>query len=393
MSDFSKENIEVLKQYFLSDDERIKQEIRASAPALLLNYIHSIQDGFDRKVDAKTIASQLQATAFEKELEQIQSQYYYKLGEKENLEFEHYLASAIKQIEREKIKKKLIAYDASLIDEVSEAELVAAITAVERESLKNNLRQIDHEEKAPVAAASPAAFESGEFRGRDKVDASKMRIPIYLKYVAAACVLLAIGIWQFNVRMYTLPHNDGIVLERNKADSLFNDSSATILAKKAILAEVTRDTSKYRVLTSGLGFGDIAQNITIIEHNQRNRISSLERAIQEREMDTIHADRIHGSEEKSFDTAVVSVLSDSLIKKLAYLNLMEQQYLFNGQQLSLFTSVPFKEKTLVLYDETYYLKLDKTFFKLKVSSKPLPLSIETNPDILKVLDKIIYNAK
>ena len=395
MSDFSKEHIGLLRQYFLSD-ERNKQKIRASASAFTLKTISIVQDGFERKLDAKTIASQIQATTFEKEIEQIKFEYYYKFGEKENLEFEQDLVSAIKQIERESIKKKLIAYDASLVNEISEAEIAAAITAVERESLKNKLRQIDQEEEVPIKAAfmPPAASESGKIKGRAKAAASKIRIPIYMKYAAAACVLLAIGIWQFNVRIYSPPHTDGIVSVNNKVDSLLNDSSAEIFAKKVILAEVTKDTSKCIVLTSGLGFGEVKQNFIIIEYNQKSRIESLEKALQEKNDDFNEA-LLEGK--MSSDTAKIRHLlneaTSPLKKELVYLHLMEQRYLFDGEQLLLYTSAPLKGKAIILYNDNYYLKMNKTFFQLKVSSKPQPLSIEKNTDIIKALDKIMYNAK
>ena len=391
MSGLLKEHIEAIRQYLLSDNERIKQKIRSTVPAMLLKNILIIQDGFDRNLDTKVIASQIEATEFEKKIEQLQAEYYLKYSKTINSEFEQELASAIKQTERESIKKKLIAFDASLNDEISDAEIASAIKAVERESLKEKFRQFDREEDVMTAASYVPPDSGEEIKVAAKRAISRFRIPVFARYAAAACVLLAVGYWYFNFRQKPQSQNNLIAHKEQKSDST-NKGLNDISGKPVLIAEVTTDTSISYVLTSGLGFGEVTENITIIEHNQHARIASLEKEIRGKK-ELLRDEERKG--ETASDTVTMRMIDQAiseLQKELSDLNQREQHYLFNGHQLSLFTSVPFVQKSIILYNDIYYLNTDNAVFHLKVSSKPEPLRKETNTEILRALDKIMYNA-
>jgi len=368
VSDFLKEHWVVLRQYFLSDDESIKQNILASAPAFLVKHILIVQDGFDMNIDAKTIASNIQATGFVQEIEQIRSVYDAKFNEIKNLEFEKELASAIKLSERESIKKKLITFEETINEDLPVSELKAAITQVERESLKEKLRQLENVKTGKV-------------------------IPIrsIITYAAAASFVLAVGIWFYTSTRQDSVNKNPIATASDKEHDIVKKDLVPNL-NNVVLAEVSIDSSSSTVLTNGMGFGEVTTTITFIERNQQKRVLSLRKAI---EVYQKLLDKEVGPSEPGTEKNRIELQNriSSMQKELSVLNKKEHQYIFNGKQLSLFTSVQFKEKNIILYNDTYYLKINNAFFQLKVSSNPQPLNMETNSDILKALDKIMYNAK
>ena len=375
MSAFTKEHIELLRQYFLSDSQRIKDEILVSFPTELREKVLLIQNEFERGNDAKSIASKINAEEFEKELEEIQAAFYLNLLGLSSQEFERELLSAIKPLQREDLKKKLIAFEESEKEDFSEIELKSAITLVERESLKKKLQGLESGESVEAAAVIvPGSSPFFQF----------------LKYAVAACVVLALGIG-----VYQFTRKD-VVLENIVASSGEDkpaDQIPEVIQKIETfpLSEISTKTNALVVIKSGLGFGDTEEKIAVVENDQREKILSLQKAISGYQSQLDKAG-------KSENQAAVQLRSElqkriaSLKEDLNALSERENKYLFDGKNLTLYSSFVGKENRIISFDGDYYLKIDGNFFKLSISKEPQFFQKETDSNVLKALDKILFNA-
>lgn len=364
---FKKEHIELLRQYFSSDDPSIKNEMLESIPVELREKVALIQDEFDKNSDAKFIASKVNAQEFEKELEEIQSAYYLnKLG-LPNQEFNKELIAAITPIEREALKKKLIAFEEMSEEELSNVELKSAITLVERESLKKKLQNLDDSSKGKIIA-----------------------INSILKYAVAACFVIAvgIGIYQFT-REESISEN--IVASSSEKEQIDQNPTDLTVIETAPLEEISITSNSYPILKPGLGYGEVEEKVTVVVNNQKERILSVQKAIStyKKQIENLTDAKNPGTDQIVTELRNrISALQDELTQ----FTIQENQYVFDGKVLTLFVSSALNENPLILYDSNYYLNKNNRFYKLTISKEPQPLLEETDPDILKALDKIIFNA-
>ena len=376
MSAFTKEHIELLRQYFLSDSPGIKDEILLSFPTELREKVLLLQNEFEKGNDPKSIAFGIQAEEFEKELEEIQASFYLNQLGLSSQEFERELLSAIKPIERENLKKKLIAFEESDREDFSEIELQSAISLVERESLKKKLQGLESEGVLkPAAVTVPGSSPFFQF----------------LKYAVAACVVLAlgIGVYQFTRKDVVLENIVASSGEDKTADQI---PEVVQEIETLPLSEISTKTNALLVIKSGLGFGDTEEKITVVENDQRERILSLQKAISRYQSQL-------GKAGKSENQAAVQLNNElqkriaSLKEDLNVLNERENKYLFNGKNLTLYSSSVGKERRIISFDGNYYLKIESNFFKLSISKEPQLFQKETDSNVLKALDKILFNAE
>ena len=293
------------------------------------------------------------------------------------------LQNVITKVERKRIKMELPKTFDKLSFEISDDAIALAITKKEREALKEKMNTWDKElvtsEESPVYTVS-AKKET------------KVISLSWIKYAAAACIVLTAGImyFKFNTDINLVqPGDTNVVTAPVKKDTT---SKGTITAEipSESLAEVASVTKNAPVIESGLGFASKNNNIKIVENNQKARMVSIVTAI-EKYRQLLENEF---SENKVGDNSRIKELENkinSLQKELALLKAREKQYVFDGKALVLFVSNSTKENTIVLYEATYYLKKDADYFKLTVAEQPQLYKKESNTEIQSTLDKIIFD--
>ena len=381
MSVFTREHIELLRQYFLSDDSRVKNELLESIPSHLREKVFIIQDEFEKDTDAKSIAAKIGAFGFEEELEEIQSTYLLKKLEMDDLDFEVEIKATITQLERENLKKKLIALEENEEKEPSDLELKSAITQIERKSLKKKFQKLDDSSNGGVIPIHQI----------EEAAASKI-IPIQsiLRYAVAACFILAIGvgIYQFT-REEAIPENR--IASSSEEELSKQEPNGLPVIETLPLAEVSITSSSFPVLKYGLGYGEIEEKVTVVVNNQNDRVLSIQKAI------STYSNQIEKLKE-SQNQETAKVTSDlknrisSLQAELTQLNNREKQYVFDGKVLNLFVSSVQTKNQIIRFGDGFYLQSNAKFFKLTISKEPQTFLEETDPNVLKALDKIIFNA-
>jgi len=383
VSGFKKEHMGILRQYFLSENSSIKNEILESFSAGLRDKVLLIQNEFENGTDSKSIAAQINAQEFEKELEEIQSAYYLGNLGLSNQEFEKELIGAIIPIERENLKKKLISFDEIGREDISDVELKSAITLIERESLKKKLQSLEDSSIEKVVPLNPEQ--------RPSAASGTIHLNSILKYAVAACVVVAIGIgiYQFT-RQDVIPENTMASSSEEKPIDQVPEDVQEI--KTIPLAEVSIESNSMVVLKPGLGFGESEEKITVVENNHQQRILSIQNAI------SAYQKQLDNARESSSPTSVqiTKELKSRIVSsqdELQTLNARENQYLFDGKKLTLFGSTTQTENKIIDYDANYYLKKNSTFFRLSISKEPQPFQEEIDPNVLKALDKIIFNEE
>lgn len=376
MSHFKKEHFNQLKIYFSVDDEELKIEIFDSFPSDLREKVILLKEELEKDSEAKSIAEKIKALNFETEIEEFKSIYNSRKLDLEEHEFEKEIKAAITQIEREQLKKKLIELEENRNSEASEVEIKSAITQIEREALKKTLQKLEN---------SLTESKISENKPQSKI------FPLYsiLKYAAAACLVFIIGfgLYQFAVK------------EKIQRDQLANGDRKSLESKigdlpeleTIHLEEIVTSSNSFPVLKSGLGYGYIQENVTIDVNNQKERIISIEMAISIYSYQLEIAKEIQNPEIKAYIQEISDRIA-SLQEELNQLTSRENQYLFDGKILTLYTNSDTSEFKVIFYQDNYYLKAENKFFRIDHLKELKPLQKETDTNVLDSLDKIIFNA-
>jgi hypothetical protein len=288
------------------------------------------------------------------------------------------LQNAIKKVERKRIKTELPNTFDKLSFEISDDAIALAITKKERETLKEKMNAWDKElvtlEESPVYSVT-AKKET------------KVISLSWIKFAAAACIVLTAGImyFKFNTDTYLVqPGDTNVVTAPVKKDTI------TPEIPSAALAEVASVTKNAPVIESGLGFASKNNNIKIVENNQKARKISIVTAI-EKYRQLLENEFSENKVGDSFRIKELETKINSLQKELALLKEREKQYFFDGKALVLYVSNTDKENTIVLYGDNFYLKRDANYFRLTVDEQPQLYKKESNTEVISTLDKIIFD--
>ncbi|WP_162342691.1 hypothetical protein [Cyclobacterium salsum] len=383
MSVITRKNIELLRQYILSDDSRVKNELIESIPADLREKVVIIQEEFEKNTDSKSIALKVDASDFEQEIEEIQSIYNLKKRDLDDQEFETNIIAAITPIERESLKKKLMAFEKNGGEELSDHEIKYAITSIERESLKERFQKLDDSSEEGGMPIDPIEMPA----------AASSRMPLFhsiLKYAVAACFIVATGIGIFLfTRKEVIPENT--VASSSEKEPIDQNPTNLPLIETVPLAEVSITSNSYTVLKSGLGYGEVEEKVTIVVNDQKESVLSIQKAISTYSNQLEKVTEIQNPEAELV-AAELSDRIDALQTELSQIHIKENQYVFDGKVLTLFVTSASNENQIIYYDSNYYLKKNNRFFKLTISEDPQPFMEATDPNVLKALDKIIFNA-
>lgn len=180
MGKITKEHIDIIREYLLSFDEGVRNNIRSTISATLLKYITVIENGFIRDENIDKISTEIGLEESSEDLLKLRNEYFislaqislegganselYKIKDSNNLSFQKLLnemsdegsfekdmSLAIKLHQREEMKKKFQQFDEEDEFELSDKEMKAAITSVERESMKKRFEAMDKAEEKSKA--------------------------------------------------------------------------------------------------------------------------------------------------------------------------------------------------------------------------------------------------
>lgn len=288
------------------------------------------------------------------------------------------LKNVINKVERKRIKMELPKTFDKLNFEISDDAIALAITKKEREALKEKMNAWDEE----LVATEEAPVYSVSAKKETKVISLS-----WIKYAAAACIVLTAGIMYFKFNTdnnLVQPGDTNVVTAPVKKETI------TPEIPSEALAEVATVTNNATVIESGLGFASKKNNIKIVENNQKARMVSIVSAI-EKYRQLLENEF---SENKVGDSPRIKEIEtkiNSLQKELVLLKEREKQYVFDGKALVLYVSNTAKENTIVLYGDNFYLKRDAIYFKLTVAEQPQLYKKERNTEVVSALDKIIFD--
>lgn len=288
------------------------------------------------------------------------------------------LENVIKKVERKRIKTELHKTFEKLSFQLSDDAIALAIKKSEREALREKMNAWDEQlvtsEEAPVYSYS-AKKEP------------KVISLTWIKYTAAACIVLTAGIMYFRFNTDTNLVQPG---DTNVVTAPVKKETITPKIPSDALAEVATVTKNASVIESGLGFASKKNNIKIVENNQKARMVSIVTAI-EKYRQMLENEFSENKVGVSSRVKVLETKINSLQNELALLKEREKHYVFDGKALVLYASTTSKENTIVLYEATYYLKRDADYFKLTVAEQPQLYKKETKTEVLSALDKIIFD--
>ena len=288
------------------------------------------------------------------------------------------LEMAIKKVERKRIKEALPTSYEKLTFELSEKDIELAIKKKGREALKEKMKTWDAElvsEEAPVISMPKKE--------------TKVISLFWVRYAVAACVVLGLGIWFYeNQSQDVIPENTIVTAPDKKQPS--SKPEVIPVAPTEALAEVSTVSKSLEIKEAGLGFASKTKKINIVQNNQKERILSIEKAIEKYRMQLEKEFATHkggvGTRENELKVTI-----DSLNNELNKLKERENQYTFDGKKLTIYILVSPKTNDIILFEDQYYLHKENNFYKLSVSNKTESFHKETDSIVLKALDKIIFD--
>ncbi len=166
MSKITIEHLKIFRHYFLSQNEEIKQNLRLGILNEFLQEIQVIEDGLLNNQSLEKVASEIDAINLLDELKELQFDYYTTLAQT------YY--QGISNIEIEKLLRINNKYFKNILEEISgkmsfEKDIDYAISLTERAFFKKNFKLIDEEEKFKLSEieikAAISRIEREGFKG------------------------------------------------------------------------------------------------------------------------------------------------------------------------------------------------------------------------------------
>jgi hypothetical protein len=277
----------------------------------------------------------------------------------EEVRFLSNLEEAITEMERERIYEILSNANESLVDETGEKE----------------------KEEVPVIKLPevPLAAVTGKL-----IPAASKVIPLsWIKYAAAACIVLTAGIMYFKFNTdtnFVQPGDTKVVTAPVKKETI------TPEIPPEALAEVASVTKNATVLASDMGM--VPNSIKIVENNQNDRKESIIKAI-ENYQKLLEKEFSENKVGESSRIKELETKKNSLEKELAFLKAREKEFVFDGKELVLYVSKTPKENYIILYGDNYYLKRDSDFYELIVAAQPQLYKKISDTDLINNLDDIL----
>ena len=281
------------------------------------------------------------------------------------------MQQAIKSVERKRIKTELPQSYDRLTFELSETEIANAIKKKAREELKKKMKLWDAELEDGVPVISMANLE-------DEITSDKTRSKVislsWMKYAAAASIIIAAGIFYFKSMGTTEISVENTVVTKEKVKENNQPQLHPPVTKTITLASIETTSSTVTVLQpESLGFtSDKKVKITINFKDATKRILSLENAL---------------GQSRTIDSKIISQYKAELVQ----LKRQKDNYVFDGQIVTLFNKKAATDYAVMQTEEQlYYLKKGDEYYTLKVSNSPMVLEKVVSTTILETLEKIHF---
>ena len=281
------------------------------------------------------------------------------------------MQQAIKSVERKRIKTELPQSYARLTFELSETEIANAIKKKAREELKKKMKLWDAELEDGVPVISMANLE-------DEITSDKTRSKVislsWMKYAAAASIIIAAGIFYFKSMGTTEISVENTVVTKEKVKENNQPQLHPPVTETIALASIETTSSTVTVLQPvSLGFAsDKKVKITINFKDATKRILSLENAL---------------GQSRTIDSKIISQYKAELVQ----LKRQKDNYVFDGQIVTLFNKKAANDYAVMQTEEQlYYLKKGDEYYTLKVSNSPMVLEKVVSTTILETLEKIHF---
>lgn len=281
------------------------------------------------------------------------------------------MQQAIKNVERKRIKADLPKSYERLTFELSDANLVNVARKKGREDLREKFKQWDDELKPK---REPKIFYSLN-NERDSKPKPKVISLSWMKYAAAASILIAVGIFYFNnTNSIVIPVENSVVTTDDEKETPAKGTKS-IINEAIVFAPIETTSKSVTILQSeSLGFtSDKEVKITITFKDASQRIASLEKYIKT-------------------NPAVDSKILNQHKSELATLKTLEEKYLFDGKVLTLFAKISTKDYSILSTEnQLYYLKKGTQYYHLTISKTALPIQKVSDAKTIDILEKITFD--
>jgi hypothetical protein len=375
----SKENIDIIREYLLSFDEGVRNNIRGTISATLLKHITIIESGFIKDESIDKISTETGYTESIEDLLKIRNEYFVSLAQisldhstnqtleqiksnnnqsfqkllnemADNDSFEKDMGISLKSLKRDEMKKLFQEIDKEDEFEISDNEIKAAITSLERESMKKRFSEIDKEEH------------------RSKV------FKLITRYAVAAVLLGAI-IGGAYLRFF----NHNISNDNSLAHNDLANINKTLTASTEIpnLIESKENKASIVIDKTSSGLATINQSITIKTNGLSRQIDTL-RSILEKEMpqNAVGHSAISNRITKQIDSLlnILNTYTYDYKNKMVVLNIPKVSVVGNVISIN-----PNNLSQL-------YLKIEGQYYFIKSTEKPMKLYPVSDKSLIQQLD-------
>lgn len=280
------------------------------------------------------------------------------------------MQQAIKSVERKRIKIDLPKSYDRLVFELSETDMANVIKKKSREDLKEKFKQWDiqlEEVKEPLVYYSLK---------KESISKTKPKVISlsWIKYAAAASIIIAAGIFYFKNTDTNLVPIENTVVTKEKVKDKIQPQLIPPTVEAIVLAPIETTSRTIIVLQQeSLGYiSDKKVKITINFKDATKRILSLEKVLEQ-------------------DKTVDSKILDQYKSELIQLKEQKDKYVFEGKTLTLFSKKDTSDYAVIeLEEQVHYLKKGDGYYTLKVNNTPLVLEKVSNPSLIETLDKISF---
>lgn len=287
------------------------------------------------------------------------------------------MQQAIKSVERKRIKEDLPNSYERLAFELSETDMANVIKKKSREDLKEKFKQWNAElveVSEPVYSNHNGTLANDTVQNQKSKKETKVISLSWIKYAAAASVIIAAGIFYFKNADANLVPIENTVVTKERVKDKIQPQLIPPTIEAIVLAPIETTSRTITVLQQeSLGYiSDKKVKITINFKDATKRILSLEKVLEQ---------------DKTLDSKILDQYKSELIQ----LKAQKDKYVFEGKTLTLFSKKGTSDYAVTqLEEQVHYLKKGDGYYTLKVNNTPLILEKVTNATTIETLEKIHF---
>jgi hypothetical protein len=287
------------------------------------------------------------------------------------------MQQAIKSVERKRIKEDLPNSYERLAFELSESNMANVIKKKSREDLKKKFKQWGaelEEVRDPVYSNHNSTLANDTVQNQKSKKETKVISLSWIKYAAAASIIIAAGIFYFKNTDTDLVPIENTVVTKEKVEDKIQPQLIPPTIEAIVVAPIETTSRTIIILQQEfLGYiSDKKVKITINFKDATKRILSLEKVLEQ-------------------DKTVDSKILDQYKSELIQLKAQKDKYVFEGETLTLFNKKGTSDYAVIqLEEQVHYLKKGDGYYTLKVNNTPLVLEKVSNPSLIETLDKISF---